>query len=89
MKRLRAILSQILRLHPYGVFKIENSSWVRTLERMNAVHPHHRPEAILSLSHYIFAFHDSTFECIASAYKIEVHESSIRNALGRLVAAIG
>jgi hypothetical protein len=56
---------------------------------MNAVHPHHRPEAILSLSHYIFAFHDSTFECIASAYKIEVHESSIRNALGRLVAAIG
>jgi hypothetical protein len=75
-------------LHPHGVFRIENSSWVRTLEQMNAVHPHHKPETILSLSHYIFAFHDSTFECIASAYKIDVHEASIRNALGRLVMAM-
>ncbi len=77
-----------LGLHPYSVFRIENSSWVRTLERMNAVHPHHRPETMLSLSHYIFAFHDSMFECIASAYQIEVHKASIRNALGRLAMAI-
>jgi hypothetical protein len=28
-------------LSPYGVFEIKDSSWVRKLERMNAVHPNH------------------------------------------------
>src|SRR5918993_96392 len=28
-------------LHPYGAFRVENSSWVRQLERMNSVHPYH------------------------------------------------
>jgi hypothetical protein len=31
-------------LHPYGAFCVRRSSWLRTLERMNEVHPHHRPE---------------------------------------------
>jgi hypothetical protein len=28
-------------LHPYGAFEVAHSSWIRRLERMNAVHPHH------------------------------------------------
>src|SRR6185503_4547771 len=31
-------------LHPYGAFQIENSSWIRQLEKMNSVHPSHKPE---------------------------------------------
>ncbi|HXI91117.1 MAG TPA: hypothetical protein VNO24_13965, partial [Blastocatellia bacterium] len=31
-------------LEPYGAFLIENSSWVRQLERMNSIHPSHNPE---------------------------------------------
>jgi hypothetical protein len=55
-------------LHPYAAFRIEDSSWVRRLERMNSVHEHHRPENFARLRHYIFAFHDSTFECVARSF---------------------
>lgn len=55
-------------LHPYAAFCIEDSSWVRRLERMNSVHEHHDPEGFTCLSHYVFAFHDSTFECVARSF---------------------
>jgi hypothetical protein len=29
-------------LRPYGAFEVKDSSWIRRLERMNSVHPHHR-----------------------------------------------
>lgn len=60
-------------LQPYGCFRVENSSWVRRLERMNAVHPHHRAEGFAELTHYVFSFHDSTFECVAADVEITVH----------------
>jgi hypothetical protein len=58
-------------LRPYSAAKIENSSWIHRLERMNSVHPYHRPDAFWARSHYVFTFHDSTFECVAD--KLAVH----------------
>jgi hypothetical protein len=55
-------------LHPYGAFRIEESSWVRRLERMNSVHEYHDPESFARLRHYVFAFHDSTFESVARSF---------------------
>jgi hypothetical protein len=55
-------------LHPYAAFRVENSSWVRHLERMNSVHEHHNPEGFARLRHYVFAFRDSTFECVARSF---------------------
>ena len=52
-------------LRPYGAFLVQNSSWLRGLERMNAVHPRHNPERFRELKHFVLTFHDSTFECIA------------------------
>lgn len=75
-------------LHPYGAFKIEDSSWLRALERINAVHPSHSPELFKSYSHFVFAFHDSTFECIAEDYEIEITRSSIAHALTDVCARI-
>jgi len=60
-------------LEPHGCFRIENSSWIRRLERMNAVHPYHRAEEFAALTHYVFAFHDSTFECVAADVAVSVH----------------
>jgi hypothetical protein len=68
-------------LHPYGAFQIEDSSWIRQLERMNSVHPYHRPERFERLKHFIFAFHDSTFECVAEGFKVSEHESSLESLL--------
>jgi hypothetical protein len=68
---------------PYSVYEIEESSWIRRLERMNAVHPFHRPEVFSDYRHFIFAFHDSTFECVANAFKVTVHSGSVVEVLGR------
>lgn len=58
-------------LHPYGAFEVRRSSWIRALERMNSVHPYHRPEHFSTLRHFVLAFHDSTFECVAHGYSWE------------------
>jgi hypothetical protein len=57
-------------LHPYSAVEVLRSSWIRQLERMNSVHPYHRPEVFAALHHYILAFHDSTFECVTQAYEV-------------------
>ena len=52
-------------LGPYGVYEVQNSSWIRALERMNRVHPKHLPRMYDRYRHFIFTFHDTIFECIA------------------------
>lgn len=64
-------------LYPYGVFQIGQSSLVRGLERRNAVHEHHKPEAFAALTHYIFTFHDSTFECVAESLEASVEQAGM------------
>ena len=68
-------------LRPYEVFEIENSSWIRKLERMNSVHEHHKPEHFEKYKHFVFAFHDSTFECVAESFEFSIHEGSLESAL--------
>lgn len=55
-------------LQPYAAFRVDDSSWIRRLERMNSVHPQHAPERFSRLRHFVFAFHDSTFECVARSF---------------------
>ena len=38
-----------------------------------SIHEHHSAKAFAQLAHYIFAFHDSTFECVAADVEITVH----------------
>ena len=57
-------------LASYGTFEVEQSSWVRTLERMNRVHSRHKPESFSHLRHFVITFHDSTFECIAAGFSV-------------------
>ncbi len=69
-------------LHPYGAFQIDNSSWIRQLERMNSVHPYHDPESFKRYKHYIFAFHDSTFECVAEGFSVSEQKGPLASLLG-------
>jgi hypothetical protein len=68
-------------LEPYSVFEIRDSSWIRRVERMNAVHPYHRAERFLEYRHYVFAFHDRTFECIAEGFTVSLQAGSVANVL--------
>ena len=61
-------------LYPCGAFRVDHSSLVRTLRRMNSVHRGHDPTTLGALTHYIFTFHDSTFECVADSF-----ESTVEN----------
>jgi hypothetical protein len=59
-------------LGPYGAFRIEDSFWIRRLERMNSVHHRHDPERFRALNHDVLAFHDSTFECVAEGVEFSL-----------------
>jgi len=73
-------------LEPYSAFKIENSSWLRKLEKMNSVHPYHNKERYLQdRNHYILSFHDSTFECIAQSYEISTSVGSVSSMIPSMV----
>jgi hypothetical protein len=71
-------------LRPYAVFEVQHSSWIRQLEQMNSVHPHHRPKAYTICRHFIFAFHDSTFECIANGFEVSLYRSSMKLLLPKM-----
>ncbi len=70
-------------LRPYGAFEVLHSSWIRSLERMNAIHPHHRPESYAELRHFILSFHDSTFECVARGYQSVLGHGPLESLLRR------
>lgn len=68
-------------LSPYSAAEVVHSSWVRRLERMNAVHPQHNPENFEDCRHFVFAFHDSTFECVANGFQVELYEGTMASFL--------
>ena len=76
-------------LMPYGVYLVENSSWIRSLERLNSVHPHHNPSRFEELKHFVFAFHDSAFECVAREFNISIHTGSIRGIMPKMETLFG
>lgn len=67
-------------LGPYGNYEVQNSSWIRSLERMNRVHEHHDWRYFDGLKHYIFSFHDSTFEVVAKAFTFYISYGAISDA---------
>lgn len=72
-------------LKPYRVFKVLFSSWIAELEKMNSVHPYHDKKRFDDLSHFIFGFKDSTFECVAEGAAFEVRAGSMRSIVRELV----
>jgi hypothetical protein len=56
-------------LLPGRAYTVKRSSLVRHLEKMNSVHRNHDPRRYDALTHYLFTFRDSVFECVAKAHK--------------------
>ena len=71
-------------LLPYGAYEVRHSSWVRSLERMNRVHSAHDPARFARLRHYVFTFHDSTFECVAEGLAVSRHDESRQRLLAEM-----
>jgi hypothetical protein len=72
-------------LDPYAVFEVHQSSWIRQLERMNSVHRQHKRDWFLeNKRHFVFAFHDSTFECVAEGFKVRQCRGSLFSVLAEM-----
>jgi hypothetical protein len=67
----------------YRAHTVERSRWLEEQEHINSVHPQHRPEAFRELVHYVLAFHDETFECLAKGYVLRESLSTFAGALER------
>jgi CRISPR/Cas system-associated endoribonuclease Cas2 len=68
-------------LDSYTAQVVQNSRWIAELENINKVHSGYREDRWRELTHYVFWFHDSTFECIAESYEVEVFQESVSNLL--------
>ena len=68
-------------LEPYTAQLVRNSRWLAELERINSVHEQYRPADWQKYNHYVFWFHDSTFECIAESFALGLHRCSIPDLL--------
>lgn len=53
-------------LHWYGAHEVLDSEWISAIIAANRVHRGHRDEMFSVYRHFIFTFHDSTLEFIAT-----------------------
>jgi len=60
-----------LGLEAYKLFEVVGSDWVKHIEQRNRVHPFHNPIRYMMNKHFLIAFEDSTFECVALGMEIE------------------
>ena len=90
--RLGAPNDEVFEGHPlagkgldgYTAQLVKNSRWIHELETINSVHRMYDPDSWRDLNHYVFWFHDSTFECVARSYKVETYRESLGEMLARM-----
>ena len=76
-------------LEGYTPLIVKNSKWISEIKSINKVHNQYREEVWESYNHYLFGFHDTTFECIAKSFDVELYNKSMGELLelvsGKLV----
>lgn len=90
------ISNETLHAHPlayrglfsYGVFRVENSSFIRRLVAAQYVHRTPFPAAYAKSKHYIFTFHDSLFEAVADELSVRTFPGSMRDAQQEMLELI-
>lgn len=74
-------------LLPYGCYEVVNSEWIEEILRANKVmFPQvkaFKPDA----RHFIFSFHDSTFECVANDVEPAGEFPQLDNSMMRVYGA--
>lgn len=70
-------------LDPCTAQIVRNSRWLAELERINSVHSQYKPERWRDRKHFVFWFHDTTFECVAGGFKVERFNESFADLLTR------
>ena len=68
-------------LDGYTAQQVVNSRWLAELKAINSVHRCYNPDRWRRLHHYVLWFHDTTFECVAESFQVELHRDSMANLL--------
>lgn len=68
-------------LEGYTPLVVKNSKWISEIMTINKVHSQYREEGWKSYNHYLFGFHDTTFECIAESFSVELFNKSMGELL--------
>ncbi|MBU2709268.1 hypothetical protein KCM76_24950 [Zooshikella marina] len=71
-------------LESYTAQVVRNSRWIDEIRQINSVHSCYNPESWKRLKHYIFWFHDSTFECIAESFDIKIQKTNMQDLLMKI-----
>lgn len=71
-------------LQGYRPMVVRNSPWIRQLQAINSVHHMYDASRWVDLNHYFFGFHDSTFECVARGFEVEIMNTSMAEALRKM-----
>jgi hypothetical protein len=71
----------------YGIYEVRNSTWIKEVIQMNRYRFPNTTDDYVS-NHYLFAFHDSTFECLANGFKHEVIQESFEIVLRRITERV-
>jgi hypothetical protein len=75
-------------LKGYSAQIVKNSPWLKEVAKTNSAHPHNDAKVWTLLNHYVFWFHDSTFECLAESYEVEVSAETMPDLLKRTHAKL-
>jgi anti-anti-sigma factor len=72
----------------YRAHTVERSRWIGEHEKINSVHPLHKPGWEKLFTHYVLAFHDETFECIARNHYVNTVALTFAEALEQCVREV-
>lgn len=73
---------------PYRAMRVINSPWIVQLEKMNSIHQYHDPARFAATQHFIFPFHDTTFECVAHSFTALTVERRLSDAIKDAVCGL-
>lgn len=68
-------------LEGYTPLVVKNSKWLEEIKAINKVHDCYREEYWLNRNHYLFGFHDSTFECIAESFEVSLYKTNMASLM--------
>ena len=73
----------------YRAQRVENSPWLREMidmgKKANSEDDSDEKYWQQHIKHYIFWFHDSTFECLARGYEVHTYHDSINAVVERII----
>jgi hypothetical protein len=70
---------------PYTAQIVENSTWLHETNLMNQAHSNYDSERWQRIHHYIFWFHDITFECLARSFEVTTYHEDMGVVIEKIV----